>query len=123
MLERFQSERDSFERLLEIALAQPGERVSLLVSERETPEVVRLAKRTHVTLIVGDKKRVMFSVDGWNDDLQCVMKGYMFVTPNGVAPPDTAIFKSLDKDDLRAYEWRYEVIGDGWFLYRSCPCD
>lgn len=123
MLEAFQNDRASFERLLQIALAQPGEDVSLLVSDNETAEVKRLAKRTHITLVTGDKKRVLFSVDRLNDVLQCAMKGYMFVTPEGVAPPDTALSVSLDKDDLRPYEWRFKVIDDGWFLYRSLPCD
>lgn len=124
LLERFRNERASFDRLLQIALAQPGEEVSLTgLNKKDFDEAARLVKRTHVLLVSGSKKCVLFNCTGMISS--CVMKGYMFVPQDGTGkvPPDSTIFNSLDKNDLRPYEWRYSVIGDGWYLFQVSSCD
>ena len=128
LINRFQQDRESFDQLAHIALAELASSDSSFVfipdstTARRHPDALAIIKRLRTGSVYATSGRVEIEAAGL-DLFSTSVKGWAFVS-EGATPLDAEkIVPSLDGADLQPYDRRYRSVGDGWYLYLQSTSD
>jgi hypothetical protein len=130
LIVRLQQDRESFDQLAHIALAELASSDSSFVfipdstTARRRPDALPIIKRLRTGRVYAGRGHVEIPAAGLST-FSIAIKGWEFV-PEGGTPPDPGkIVPSLDgaDDDLQPYDRLYRSLGEGWYLYLESTSD